>query len=221
MAWPIPRAPIRPSWAVGGNRGSLDPVRSLGPGSESAVFWPWRRPLPLPPNGSALKRFISPNVRGFFSLFAAVLVMLAASMLSPRGVRRIAVLTLLGAMVLMLLTLVLGQEAKVPRATRIAGLSLQPSEFVKPALAVFNAWMLAEGIKSPGFLAGGSPAARLFRSLDPLVATDFGMSLVVASVFGWRNSSWPEFHRPCLGDRAGDHVGGVGAIFPFPTFKRE
>jgi len=131
-----------------------------------------------------LETFYFAKRQGLF-LFAAVLVMLAASMLSPRGVRRIAVLTLLGAMVLMPLTLVLGQEAKgATRWIRIAGLSLQPSEFVKPALAVFNAWMLAEGIKSPGF-----PGRRIAcGALVPVVGLlwsqpDFGMSLVVASVF--------------------------------------
>lgn len=131
-----------------------------------------------------LETFHFAKRQGLF-LMMAIMVMLAASMLSPRGVRRIAVMTLLGAMALMVLTLIVGQESKgAIRWIRIAGFSLQPSEFVKPGLAVFTAWMLAEAAKHPNF-----PGKRIALAVLALVVgllwlqPDFGMSFVVGLVF--------------------------------------
>ena len=74
----------------------------------------------------------------------ALAVMLLVSLLSPRQVRRLAVVVFLVTVVLLMLTLAVGMETKGSRRwLRVAGLSLQVSEFVKPAFAVTAAWMFA------------------------------------------------------------------------------
>ncbi len=98
--------------------------------------------------------------RQFIFLGPAVLVMLGASLLTPRQVRRISVVGLLGAYVLLVLVLVVGAEVKgATRWLGLADISIQPSEFAKPAFAVVAAWMFAEARLNPGFpgklVAGG------------------------------------------------------------------
>ena len=78
----------------------------------------------------------------FLSL--AALTIIGVSLMSPKGICRLAILTTLGALALMLMTLVFGAEIKgASRWLSIGGLSLQPSEFVKPGIAVVAAWLLS------------------------------------------------------------------------------
>jgi cell division protein FtsW len=74
-------------------------------------------------------------------------LMVIVSLLSPRDIRRLAVLGCLGAMALTAATLVVGFETKGARrwlAFPFLG-TMQPSEFLKPCFAVVCAWLLAEG----------------------------------------------------------------------------
>ena len=93
----------------------------------------------------------------FFLGLAGALVVVV-SLLSPRGVRRVALAGCLVALALTALTLVAGVEIKGARRwVSLPGLSLQPSEFLKPCFAVVAAWLLAEGKRTarfPGMLAG-------------------------------------------------------------------
>src|SRR3546814_20582565 len=67
-------------------------------------------------------------------LVPAVLIMIAVSLLDPVSIRRLAVITFAGAMLGVLLTFFMGAEVKgAHRWLYVAGLSLQQSEFVKPA----------------------------------------------------------------------------------------
>src|SRR3546814_4179803 len=78
--------------------------------------------------------------------------MIAVSLLDPVSIRRLAVITFAGAMLGVLLTFFMGAEVKgAHRWLYVAGLSLQPSEFVKPAFAVVAAWLFAEWRKGTGF----------------------------------------------------------------------
>src|SRR5262245_23329551 len=84
-----------------------------------------------------------------FTTFAVVL-MLGLSMLSPAGIRRVAVAA--GGLSLLLLVLVIVGGAEINGARRwlrLGGYSLQPSELAKPAFVVFSAWLLAEGRRRP------------------------------------------------------------------------
>ena len=76
---------------------------------------------------------------------AGAMVLICASMLTVKWARRAAAAVFLGAIVLMLIMLVIGYEAKgAQRWIRFAGFSLQPSEFAKPALIVLAGWVFAQ-----------------------------------------------------------------------------
>ena len=87
------------------------------------------------------------------SIFAVggVAILLMVSSLSPRGVRRTAFFVYLVSIALMIALVFLGHAAKgATRWVEIAGFTLQPSEFMKPALIVLIAWMFSEGQKGEG-----------------------------------------------------------------------
>jgi cell division protein FtsW len=74
----------------------------------------------------------------------ALLILFMTSMLTPKQVRRLAVVVFAVTVALLALTLVAGHEIKGARRwLSIGGMSLQVSEFVKPAFAVTVAWMFA------------------------------------------------------------------------------
>ena len=119
----------------------------------------------------------------FLLLAAAVIV--AVSLLSPRGVRRLAIAGCIIALALTALTLVAGVEIKGARRwIALPGLSLQPSEFLKPCFAVVAAWLIAEGRRSRGF-PGTAIAFALFGLILLLLKSqpDIGMLAVVTAVF--------------------------------------
>ena len=74
----------------------------------------------------------------------ALAILFMTSMLTPKQVRRAAVVVFAVSVALLILTLIAGHEIKGARRwLSIGGLSLQVSEFVKPAFAVTVAWMFA------------------------------------------------------------------------------
>ena len=77
-------------------------------------------------------------------LVLAAFVFLAVSMLDAIWIRRLAVLMLVGAIGGVVLTLFAGVTAKgASRWLHIFGVSIQPSEMLKPAFVVVVAWLLA------------------------------------------------------------------------------
>jgi cell division protein FtsW len=116
--------------------------------------------------------------RHLATLPAAAALMLLVSMQSPRTVRRIALVGFVIAMALLAYTFVGGIEIKGARRwVNLPGLSLQPSEFVKPTFAVLAAWLFAE--------RKSWVAVALFAVVTTLLVKqpDLGMAVVVASVF--------------------------------------
>ena len=118
-------------------------------------------------------------------LALAGLTVVGVSLLSPRGVRRLALLGCVAALVLTAATLVVGTEIKGARRwIALPGMSLQPSEFLKPCFAVTAAWLMSEGARMRNFpgrlLAGG-----VFLLIALLLKSqpDMGMLAVVAAVF--------------------------------------
>jgi len=123
--------------------------------------------------------------RQFIFLPPAVLVMFAISLLPPLWVRRLACLGFLGAIVLMAVVLVAGQEIKgATRWITIAGITIQPSEFAKPTFAVAAAWMFSEQ-RVQGNFPGNLVAVGLYILTAGLLLLqpDVGMTIVVSSVF--------------------------------------
>ena len=115
----------------------------------------------------------------------AIAVMFIVSLMSPRGVRRISAIGLALSLIFVGLTLLMGEEIKgATRWLQLAGLSIQPSEFVKPCFAVTAAWMLAEQRRREG-VPGGLICCALFAVVVWLLVAqpDFGMTAVVSAVW--------------------------------------
>ncbi|HEX3860714.1 MAG TPA: putative lipid II flippase FtsW [Stellaceae bacterium] len=115
----------------------------------------------------------------------ALAIMLGVSLLPPRQIRRAAFIGFGIAVVLLLLTFVVGVEIKGARRwINLPGLSLQPSEFIKPTFAVVAAWLFAEQKQHPGF-PGNIISTVLFAVLIALLIKqpDLGMAVVVAAVW--------------------------------------
>jgi cell division protein FtsW len=113
-------------------------------------------------------------------------VMIAISFLSLRGVRRFSVILMVVSIFLLILTLVFGDEIKgASRWLRIGGISIQASEFIKPAFAILAAWMLSTNRlddRIPGYLIASVMYIFLIGLL--LLQPDVGMSIVVSAIWG-------------------------------------
>jgi cell division protein FtsW len=113
-------------------------------------------------------------------------ILLAVSTLGPRGVRRVAFFTYGGAILIMMALPLMGHAAKgADRWLAIGGFSLQPSEFMKPALIILAAWMFAEGRKGTG-VPGVSIAFALYglAVLLLLLQPDVGQTVLITVAFG-------------------------------------
>jgi cell division protein FtsW len=158
-------------------------------------------------------------VRHHFAVLApAALSMFAISLTSPRGVRRIAVIGLLVALALTAVTLVAGEEIKGARRwIDIAGLSIQPSEFVKPCFAVVAAWMFAEQ-HGKRRMPGNLISIALYLAIVGLLMAqpDFGMTFVV-SITWFAQFVLAGLPLLWIGALLVVGVGGlIGAYFMFP-----
>ncbi|HEY4029801.1 MAG TPA: putative lipid II flippase FtsW [Caulobacteraceae bacterium] len=120
-----------------------------------------------------------------FAVIGAV-ILLSTSALSPKGVRRVAFFIYLGAILVMMALPFMGHNAKgATRWLEFGGFSLQPSEFMKPALIVLVAWMFAEGQKGEG-VPGVSIAFCLYGLAVALllVQPDVGQTILITIAFG-------------------------------------
>ena len=113
----------------------------------------------------------------------AAALMIATSFLSPRHVRRAALILFVVSLAMIVLALAFGVDVNGSRRW-IAG--VQPSEFVKPAFVVLCAWAFAEGGRS----ASPALAARAFAflllplTIVPLILEpDFGQTMLISLVW--------------------------------------
>ncbi|MAC38616.1 MAG: putative lipid II flippase FtsW [Oceanicaulis sp.] len=122
------------------------------------------------------------------SVFAVIglVGMLGVSALNPKGARRLAVIALGCSLLLMVATLFIGNEVKgATRWIRVGPLSLQASEFLKPALIVTAAWLFAEE-KRGAPIPGRAIAFGIYIvSIGLLMAQpDFGQTVLLTLCFG-------------------------------------
>lgn len=119
-------------------------------------------------------------------LLPSILVMIAASMLTPRGIRRASVLILGASIALMIVALFFGMEVKGSRRwIDIGPLTIQPSEFMKPAFVVVCAWLFAEKARRAEIPGNLFAIILLFVVSALLVAQpDLGQTMLTAGVWG-------------------------------------
>ncbi|MEA1942702.1 MAG: putative lipid II flippase FtsW [Pseudomonadota bacterium] len=122
------------------------------------------------------------------SAFAGISVigMLAVSAFNPKGARRLAILALGGSLLLLVATLFIGHEVKgATRWIRVGPLSLQASEFLKPALIVTAAWLFAEERRGAPIPGRAIAFGIYIVSIGLLMAQpDFGQSVLLTLCFG-------------------------------------
>ena len=117
-------------------------------------------------------------------LGAALLI--GISMLSPKGVRRASFFIYAAAIVIMAILPIIGHSAKgADRWLAFGGFSLQPSEFMKPALIVLAAWMFSEAQKGEG-VPGMFIAFGLYGIAVALLLAqpDVGQTVLITVAFG-------------------------------------
>ncbi|WP_181702540.1 putative lipid II flippase FtsW [Chthonobacter albigriseus] len=115
----------------------------------------------------------------------AILVMIVVSFLSPKQIRRFAFVAFAGCVLLLVATLFIGPEVKGARRwITIAGVSVQPSEFIKPVFAVICGFLLAESQRRPE-MPGRIFVFLLMSIVAALLVAqpDFGQTMLVAMMW--------------------------------------
>jgi cell division protein FtsW len=118
-------------------------------------------------------------------LLPALAVMIGFSFMTPKTVRRTAVIMLIISLTLMVLVLFVGVEVKGSRRWISVGpLGIQASEFMKPAFIVVCAWLFAEHQKQPE-IPGNLFAILLYGIVVALLVAepDLGQTILTTSVW--------------------------------------
>lgn len=116
----------------------------------------------------------------------AAVILIGVSMLSPRYMRRLSLLLFAGGVPLLVLTLLIGPEINgATRWLQIGMMSLQASEFVKPAFVLLTAWLLSERERRAD-VPSLPLAIAIFALFVALLVLqpDFGQALLVSVVWG-------------------------------------
>ena len=118
-------------------------------------------------------------------LAPAFLVLIATSFLPPRQIRRLALVVFAVSLVLVAATLWYGAEVKGARRwITLLGISVQPSEFLKPAFVILISWLFGESVRRPEMPANTVSLALLLGVLALLVLQpDFGQAMLIALVW--------------------------------------
>jgi cell division protein FtsW len=151
-----------------------------------------------------------------FGMGAAVVVV-ATSMLDAKGVRRASLIIYAVTILLMMALPFAGHSAKgAARWFQLGGFSLQPSEFMKPALIVLCGWMFAEGQKGQG-VPGVSIAFALYSLAVGLllIEPDVGQTILITIAFGAAFFMAGVPIRWILGMGAAALSGAIGLYFAF------
>jgi cell division protein FtsW len=119
-------------------------------------------------------------------LAPAALVLIATSFLSPREIRKAALIVFAVSLVLTALTPHFGAEIKGARRWLVIfGVNIQASEFLKPAFVVLIAWLFGESAQRPEMPANSLALAMLVAVIALLVLQpDFGQTMLIALVWG-------------------------------------
>ena len=124
--------------------------------------------------------------RHIFFLFPTVAVMLGVSFLTPRQIRRLSLVVFAVSVLMVAATPYLGAEIKGARRWLvIAGMNIQPSEFLKPAFVIIISWLFAESARRPEMPANAIALSLLVVVVALLVLQpDFGQTMLILLVWG-------------------------------------
>ena len=119
-------------------------------------------------------------------LAPSLFVMIATSFLAPRQIRRVALVVFIIALAMTAATLFFGAEVKGARRWIVlAGVNIQPSEFVKPAFVILISWLFAESTRKSDMPANTLALGLLLSVVGVLVLQpDFGQTMLIALVWG-------------------------------------
>src|ERR1043166_4333634 len=119
-------------------------------------------------------------------LLPAFLVLVGVSLLSPKQIRRTALIVFALSIALIVATLVFGPEVKGSRRwITLLGVNIQASESAKPAFVVVAAWLFAESTKRPEMPATSMALGMLLLLVALLVMEpDFGQTMLILMVWG-------------------------------------
>jgi cell division protein FtsW len=119
-------------------------------------------------------------------LLPSFIVLIGVSFLSPRQIRRAALIVFAISIVLIVATLLFGPEVKGSRRwITLLGLNIQASESAKPAFVILAAWLFAESARRPEMPATSMALAVLMMLVSLLVMEpDFGQTMLILMVWG-------------------------------------
>ena len=124
--------------------------------------------------------------RHILFLIPAIAVLIGTSFLTPHHIRRLSLIVFAVSLALVAATILYGAEIKGARRwIVILGLSIQPSEFLKPAFVVLIAWLFGESARRPEMPANTIALAMLALVVPLLVLQpDFGQTMLIALIWG-------------------------------------
>jgi cell division protein FtsW len=119
-------------------------------------------------------------------LLPSLFVLIGVSFLSPRQIRRTALVIFAVSIALIVVTLLIGPEVKGSRRwITLIGVNIQASESAKPAFVVLAAWLFAESTRKPEMPATSMALVLLLMLVSLLVAEpDFGQTMLILMVWG-------------------------------------
>ena len=119
-------------------------------------------------------------------LLPSLIVMIAVSFMSPKHIRRTALIVFAVSVVLIVATLLVGPEVKGSRRwITLIGVNIQASELAKPAFVVIAAWLFAESTRKPEMPATSMALVLLLMLVSLLVMEpDFGQTMLILLVWG-------------------------------------
>jgi cell division protein FtsW len=119
-------------------------------------------------------------------LFPTVAVMLGVSFLNPRQIRHLSLFVFVVSLLMVAATPHFGAEIKGARRWLvIAGMNIQPSEFLKPSFVVIVSWLFAESARRPEMPANAVALSLLVVVVALLVMQpDFGQTMLILLVWG-------------------------------------
>ena len=143
-----------------------------------------------------------------------VVLLIGTSFLTPRIARRLSLILFVGMIGLMFLTYFIGVEVNGSRRwIDVAGFSLQPSEFLKPAFVVICAWLFTESARNAEIPGNLFAFALLIMVVTLLILQpDFGQTILIAvswgAVFFFAGMPWSWIAM----------IGGMSAIGIFAAY---